>query len=340
MTTFAGWAALAAKESLSPFTYEPRDLGPDEVEIAITHCGICHSDVHLIDNGWNSSTYPFIPGHEIVGHVTERGSAVGHLAIGQRVGVGWQRSACLTCELCLDRMDNLCPRQTAIAQGNHGGFAGRIRTDSRYAFALPDELESASAAPLLCGGATVFSPMRRYGVDATSSVGVVGIGGLGHIALLMLRAFGCEITAFSTSETKRAEALSMGAHHFVSTRDTPALHKLAGRFDLLLSTVPAKLDWITYLKTLRANGTLCLVGAAPGLIQIPAASLFHGQKSISASEIGDRATIAEMLRFSARHRIAPVVERMPLDQVNLAIDKVRKNEARYRMVLDVSGPAS
>src|SRR6185312_16693214 len=141
-----------------------------------------------------------IPGHEIVGHVTARGGAVGHLALGQRVGVGWQRSACLTCELCLDRKDNLCPRQTATAQGNHGGFADRIRVDSRYAFALPDALESAAAAPLLCGGATVYAPMLRYGVDATKSVGVVGIGGLGHIALLMLRAFGCEITAFSTSE--------------------------------------------------------------------------------------------------------------------------------------------
>ena len=335
MTTFSGWAALAAKEPLSPFTYEPRELGPDEVEIAISHCGICHSDIHLIDNGWNSSTYPFVPGHEIVGHVTERGSAVGHLSVGQRVGVGWQRSACLTCELCLDRQDNLCPRQTAVAQGNHGGFAGRIRTDSRYAFALPDEMESASAAPLLCGGATVFSPMRRYGVDATSSVGVVGIGGLGHIALLMLRAFGAEITAFSSSESKRDEALAMGAHHFVGARDTPALHKLAGRFDLLLSTVPAKLDWITYLKTLRPNGTLCLVGALPGIIQIPAASLFQGQKSISASEIGDRATIAEMLQFSARHRIAPVVERLPLSAVNAAIERVRRNEARDRKVVDV-----
>jgi uncharacterized zinc-type alcohol dehydrogenase-like protein len=172
-------------------------------------------------------------------------------------------------------------------------------------------------------------------VDATKSVGVIGIGGLGHIALLMLRAFGCEITAFSTSESKREEALGMGAHGFVATKDTQALHKQAGRFDLLLSTVPAKIDWITYLKTLRADGTLCLVGAAPGIIQIPAAALFQGQKSITASEIADRATIAEMLRFSARHGIAPVVQRMPLASVNQAVEKVRRNEARYRMVLDV-----
>jgi uncharacterized zinc-type alcohol dehydrogenase-like protein len=337
MTTFSGWASLTAREPLSPFTYEPADLSPDEVEIAVSHCGICHSDLHLIDNGWNISKYPFVPGHEIVGHVTARGSAVSHLAVGQRVGVGWQRSACLGCELCLDRQDNLCATQTATCVGHHGGFADKVRTDGRYAFALPDDLDGAAAAPLLCGGATVFAPIRRYHVDATSSVGVIGIGGLGHIALLMLRAFGCEVTAFSSSESKRDEALAMGAHHFVSSKESRELHKHAGRFHLLLSTVHAKLDWITFMKTLRPNGTLCLVGSPPGVLQIPAASLFQGQKSITASEIGDRATIAEMLRFSARHRIAPVVERMPLSQVNTAIDRVRRNEARYRMVLDVAG---
>jgi len=339
MTTFSGWAATVARGPLSPFTWEPRELAPFEVEIAISHCGICHSDLHLIDNGWNSSTYPFVPGHEIVGHVTAVGSAAGHLAVGQRVGVGWQRSACMTCELCLDRQDNLCPHQTATCVGHHGGFAARIRTDGRYAFAIPDELESAVAAPLLCGGATVYAPLRRYGVDATSSVGVIGIGGLGHIALLMLRAFGAEITALSSSESKRDEALAMGAHHFVSSRDARELHKQAGRFHLLLSTVHARLDWITLIKTLRPNGTLCLVGSPPGVMAIHAAALFQGQKTISASEIGDRATIAEMLRFSARHRIAPVVERMPLAEVNTAIERVRRNEARYRMVLDVDSQA-
>ncbi len=335
MTTFAGWAATVAKEPLSPFTWEPRELGPFDVEIAISHCGICHSDLHLIDNGWNSSVYPFVPGHEIVGRVTALGSAAGHLEIGQRVGVGWQRSACLTCELCLDRQDNLCPHQTATCVGHHGGFAGHLRTDSRYAFALPDEIESAAAAPLLCGGATVFAPLRRYGIDATSSVGVIGIGGLGHIALLMLRALGAEITAFSSSASKRDEALAMGAHHFVPSKEARELHKHAGRFHLLLSTVHARLDWITYLETLRPNGTLCLVGSPPGVMAIHAAALFKGQRSISASEIADRATIAEMLRFSARHRIAPVVERMPLADVNAAVERVRRNEARYRVVLDV-----
>jgi alcohol/geraniol dehydrogenase (NADP+) len=336
MTTFHGWAATVARAPLQPFSYEPADLGPDAVEIAVSHCGICHSDLHLIDDGWKMSKYPFVPGHEIVGRVTAVGSSVAHLAVGQRVGVGWQRSACLACELCLDRQDNLCAKQTATCVGHHGGFADRLRTDGRYAFPIPDDLDGAAAAPLLCGGATVFAPLRRYGVDATQSVGVIGIGGLGHIALLMLRAFGCEVTAFSSSASKRDEALAMGAHHFVPSTEARELHKLAGRFHLILSTVHARLDWITFLKTLRPNGTLCLLGSPPGVLQIPAAALFQGQKSISASEIGDRATVGEMLRFAAKHRIAPVIERTPLAEVNAAIERVRKNEVRYRMVLDIA----
>jgi uncharacterized zinc-type alcohol dehydrogenase-like protein len=338
MTTFEGWAATTAREPLTRITWEPATLGPEEVEIAVSHCGICHSDIHLIDNAWSKSIYPFVPGHEIVGTVTAAGSSAS-LAVGQRVGVGWQRSACLTCELCLDRKDNLCPHQTATCVGHHGGFAPRVRTDGRYAFPIPDGLESSAAAPLLCGGATVFSPMRRYGVNATSSVGVIGIGGLGHIAILMLRAFGAEVTAFSSSPGKRAEALAMGAHDFAPSTEPRELQKHHGRFDLLLCTVHARLDWIGYMRTLRPNGTLCLVGSPPGVMQIAAAALFDGQKSISASEIGDRATIGEMLQFSARHEIAPLVQRMPLDEVNTAIARVRNNEARYRMVLDVAAPA-
>jgi uncharacterized zinc-type alcohol dehydrogenase-like protein len=332
---YAGRAAMAAREGLSPFAWDPGELGRDEVEIAVSHCGICRSDLHLVDDDWKMSVFPLVPGHEVVGRVMARGAAVEHLAIGQRVGVGWQRSACLSCELCLDRQDNLCPRQTATCVGHHGGFADRMRTDARYAFALPDELDGAVAAPLLCAGATVYAPLRRHGVGANSSVGVIGIGGLGHVALLMLRALGCEVTAFSSSEAKRDEALRMGADHFVRSTDPRELHKHAGRFHLLLSTVDVKLDWITFLETLRPNGTLCFVGALQGLVQIPAAALFKGQKSVSASEIADRATIAEMLRFSARHRIAPVIERMPLEAADQALARVRRNEVRYRMVLDV-----
>jgi uncharacterized zinc-type alcohol dehydrogenase-like protein len=334
MTTFHGWAARAAKSPLAPFAWDPGDLGPFEVEIAVEHCGICHSDLHLVDDDWRMSTFPFVPGHEIVGRVAAAGGAVTDLAAGTRVGVGWQRRACLACDLCLDRKDNLCAAQAATCVGHHGGFADRVRVDARYAFPLPGGLDAASAAPLLCGGATVYAPLARYRVGPSSSVGVIGIGGLGHLALRMLRPFGCEITAFSSTAGKRDEALAMGAHAFVPSNEPRELHRHAGRFDLILSTVAARLDWITYLETLRPGGTLCLLGAPPGILQIPAGALFKGQKALAASEIADRATIAEMLRFAARHGVAPTVEHAPLEAVNAAIDRLRRNEVRYRVVLD------
>jgi alcohol/geraniol dehydrogenase (NADP+) len=329
-------AALQPKAALVPFAYEPSPLADHDVEIAISHSGICHSDLHLIDNNWNSSSYPLVPGHEIIGTVADVGRGVTHLRVGQRVGVGWQRSACLTCEYCLGRGENLCRAQQATCVGHHGGFAERIRTDGRFAFAIPDGLDAAATAPLLCGGATVYAPLKRHGIDGTRSVGVIGIGGLGHIAVLFLRALGCEITAFSSSADKRDETLRMGAHHFVCSTDSRAIRTRADTLDFLLSTVHARLDWITYLQTLKPNGTLCLVGSPPGVLQIPAVQLVTGQRSICGSDIADRATIVEMLGFAARQRIAPEVQLMPLSEVNAAIDRLRKNQVRYRMVLTLT----
>jgi uncharacterized zinc-type alcohol dehydrogenase-like protein len=318
---------------LEPFRYEPAPLADDDVEIAISHCGVCHSDLHLLDDAWKMSTYPLVPGHEIVGRVVAKGRAVSHLGLGARVGVGWQRSACLACARCLGGHENTCAEQTATCVKHHGGFADRIRTDGRFAFPIPDGIDDAAAAPLLCGGVTVYAPLRRHGVDATKSVGVVGIGGLGHLAILFARAFGCEITAFSSSADKREAALRMGAHDFVASNDARALRPHFDRFDLIVSTVHVRLDWTTYLQTLKPNGTLCFVGAPPGLLQIPPAVLLSGQRSITASEIGSRAAIREMLAVADRHRIAPEIEVMPMGSANEAIDKVRANRARYRMVL-------
>jgi uncharacterized zinc-type alcohol dehydrogenase-like protein len=325
--------ALAPKSSLVTMDLEAPPLGPHDVELEVDHCGLCHSDLHLIDDAWGSSTYPLVPGHEIVGHVTEVGAAVANLAVGQRVGVGWQRSACLACDLCLAGEENLCAAQEATCSGHPGGLADRVRVDGRFAFPIPDALDSAVAAPLLCGGVTVYAPMRRYGVDATKSVGVIGIGGLGHMALLFLRAFGCEITAFSSSPAKEGDALAMGAHHFVASTEPRALRSQFDSLDLLISTVHVKMDWAMYLQTLKPNGTLCLVGMPPGLLSIPALALLPKQRSITASDIGGRATIAEMLAFAARHRIAPEVEQMPMEELGRAIDRLRRNEVRYRVVL-------
>ena len=335
MSTIQAQAALSKGAALEAFSYEPQELGPNDIEIEISHCGLCHSDIHLIDDSWSRSKYPQVPGHEIVGTVGALGAAVKHLELGQRVGVGWQRSACLECELCLGGEENLCARQQATCMGHHGGLANRIRIDGRFAFALPPELDSASAAPLLCGGVTVYSPMRRYGIGATSSVAVIGIGGLGHMAIRMLRALGAEITAFSTSPDKKPEALAMGAHHFSSSTDAREIRKHFGQFDLILSTVAARLDWTTYLQTLRANGTLCLLGIPPGMVmQFPPSLLITGQRSITGSDIGSRATIREMLRFVTRHQIVPQIQRMPMSEANAGLTRLRQNQVRYRLVLE------
>jgi uncharacterized zinc-type alcohol dehydrogenase-like protein len=326
------FAAFAAKESLAPYAYEPAPLRPREVEIEISHCGICHSDLHLIDNDWSSSTYPLVPGHEIVGTLVSS-AADGQFTIGQRVGVGWQRSACHECEQCRAGRENLCSRQEAICVGHMGGFAQRIRTDERFVFALPPGLDAAATAPLLCGGVTVFAPLRRWGIREGAHVGVIGIGGLGHLALQFLRAMGCHPTAFTSSPDKRQEAARLGAEESASSTNAREIRAHANRFDFLLCTVPARLDWITYLQTLKPNGVLCLVGAPPGLLQIPAVQLLSSQRAVCGSDIGSPAAIREMLTFAAEHGIGAEVETAPMADVNAAIRRVRENLVRYRMVL-------
>ena len=340
--TIAAYAAPAAKQSLIPFAYEPTPLLPTGVEVEITHCGICHSDLHLIDNDWGTSTYPLVPGHEIVGTVAEVGPE-SSFAVGQRVGIGWQRSACMDCEQCRGGHENLCPHQQATCVGHMGGFARRIRTDGRFVFSLPDALGSAEAAPLLCGGVTVFAPLRRWNVGRNvdrqegrrAHVGVIGIGGLGHLAVRFLHAMGCETTVFTSSPDKRDEAARLGAQHAASSTSAREILAHKSAFDFLLCTAPVRLDWISYLQTLKPNGVLCLVGAPPGLMQFPASLLLTGQRAVCGSDIGSPRDIRAMLSFAAEHRIGAEVETAPMDDVNRAMDRVRRNDVRYRMVLTI-----
>jgi len=326
-------AAMAAKQSLSRFAYDPDNLGPWDIEVAITHCGICHSDIHLIDNDWQNSIYPLVPGHEIVGTVTQLGAQVTHLQKGDRVGIGWQRSSCQNCEWCLKGEENMCLKNEATCNGHFGGFAKAIRVDGRFAFKIPDDLASENAAPLLCGGATVYSPLRLYDVKPSMKVGVIGIGGLGHLAVQFANAFGCEVTAFSSTPDKETEAKSFGAHHFVVGSDKGVFERGARSLDFIISTVYADLDWGEYLKLLRPNGKLCFVGAALGPLTTSLFPLLFSQLSICGSVIGGRPAIAEMLEFAARHDIVAKTEAVPMDQVNSAIVRVRQGKARYRMVL-------
>jgi alcohol/geraniol dehydrogenase (NADP+) len=325
---------MGERQSLQPFSYEPAALGPFDVEIGITHCGICHSDLHLIDNDWGISAYPLVPGHEIVGKVARRGSQVTHLEAGTRVGVGWQRSSCGACEWCRRGAQTCCSQQQATCVGHHGGFANRIVVDSRFAFPIPEALPAETAAPLLCGGATVYTPMRNW-ARPDSRVGVIGIGGLGHLALQFAHAFGCEVTAFSTSPEKETEAREFGAHNFVVSGGPNGLKPLRGSLDILLTTIPADLNWAEWMQLLRPRGALVFVGASPGAITLAPMGLIMGQNSVTGSAIGDPGGIVEMLDFAARHGIQAKTEVLPLDQVNTALDKVRNNTARYRMVLSV-----
>ena len=333
------FAALESGGSLTPYEYEPRELGVYDVEIRISHCGICHSDVHLINNDWGVTSYPLVPGHEIVGTVTSLGTEVGKITRGQRVGVGWQSGSCLACEWCLNGYENLCKEKQLTCIGKHGGFADFIRTDSRFVFPIPEPLDSAHAAPLLCAGAAVYSPMKIYDVQSHQRVGVAGIGGLGHMAVQFAHVMGCEVTALSTTPDKENDARSFGADHFINSNDEGQMRTAAGSLDFILFTATATLNWTSYLNLLRPTGRLNIVGrptvatSSAGTLDIPAATLVAGQKSVSGSVIGGRAVMSEMLSFAARHDITAQIEEVPMADINSALEKVRHNQARYRMVL-------
>ncbi len=333
MSEIHGLAVHAAGAQLLPYKYEPGELKANEVEVKISHCGVCHSDVHLIDNDWGMSKYPFIPGHEIVGTVVAMGADVKDRKVGERVGIGWQADSCGFCEWCRQGDEHLCAKAQPTCVGRNGGYADRIRVNYKFAIPVPKVLESENAAPLLCGGITVYSPLRNHGVRPSSRVGVIGIGGLGHIGLQFAKAFGAEVTAFSTSKDKEAEAKVLGAHHFVNTRDTGALKKVAGSFDLLLSTVSADQDWQAYVNCLRPKGTLCVVGAAPSAMSIQAFPLISGQKAISGSPTGSPRDLYEMLDVAARHGVKAITEKFAMAKANDAVAKVKKNQVRYRAVL-------
>jgi uncharacterized zinc-type alcohol dehydrogenase-like protein len=330
--SFHAYAARSARGALQPFVYEPAALAPHDVEIRISHCGICHSDVHLVDGDWGGGAFPMVPGHEIVGAVAALGPEVRHLEIGQRVGVGWQRGACLACDRCAVGDENLCAGSEATCVGHHGGFADRIRLDSRFAFPIPDPLPSESAAPLLCAGITVYSPLVRW-VRPSMKVGVVGIGGLGHLGLQFARAMGCEVTALSASPDKEEEARAFGAHHFLAVREAGALRKAAGALDFVLSTVFLPQDWRGLIGALRPNGVLCLVGAPAEPLRLRVEALLDGQKTVTTSATGGRPAIRAMLAFAVRHAVAAKVQVRPLAEATAALDEVRRGLGRYRVVL-------
>ncbi len=329
------WAAKGPNQPLEPMSYDPGPLAPDDVEIAVEACGLCHSDVSVMNNEWGISSYPVIPGHEVIGKVVALGSNAKGLKVGQRVGVGWGSGSCMHCAQCQNGEGNLCAQNIPTIVGHFGGFADRVRAQWPWAVPIPDGLSPADAGPLLCGGVTVFAPLKVFDIKPTDRVGVVGIGGLGHLALKFAKAWGCEVTAFTSTDSKADEARGFGAHRVVNSRKPEDIKKIAGTLDLLLVTVNVPLDWTAMLATLRPKGRLHFVGAVLEPIPINAFDIIMTQRSVSGSPNGSPLTTAQMLEFAARHNILPQTEHFPIARVNDAIKHLLDGKARYRVVLDM-----
>lgn len=327
------YAAMSPGATLEPFEYDPGELARDEVQLDVESCGICHSDLSMLDNEWGFTQYPFVGGHEIVGTITAIGSDVTTVSIGQRVGLGWHSGYCNSCNICQSGDHNLCANAQPTIAGHHGGFAEQVRAQSNSVVVIPEGVNPDSAGPLFCGGITVFNPLVQFDVKSTDKVGVIGIGGLGHIALQFLNAWGCEVTAFTSSEHKKAEALNMGAHKTLNSNNAEELEAAAGQFDFIISTVNIKLDWNAYIGTLAPKGRLHFVGATLEPLDIGVFPLIGGQRSISGSPVGSPGTIQKMLDFAALHNIEPITEYFTFDNINEALDKLREGKAHYRIVL-------
>jgi len=327
------YAAHEAGGKLKPFEFDPGALGPDHVEIDVAYCGICHSDLSMLHNDFHMTACPLVPGHEGVGRIAAIGKNVKHLHVGQPVGLGWFSESRMTCPQCMSGNHNLCGSAEQTVVGRFGGFADKVRCHAAWAIPLPDGVDAAKAGPLFCGGITVFNPIVQFDVKPTDRVGVIGIGGLGHLAVQFLNKWGCDVVAFTSSESKAGEARRMGARHVVDSRSDDDLGKWAGSLDFLLCTANVPLNWDAYLAALAPKGRLHVVGAVLAPIPVNVFAILVGQKSISASPLGSPQTTAKMLEFCARHKIAAVTEQLPMSRVNEAMDHLKSGKARYRIVV-------
>ncbi|KAG2437287.1 hypothetical protein HXX76_005945 [Chlamydomonas incerta] len=334
-----GMAVTEKKAKLAPWRHDVGPLGAQEIDIRVTHNGLCHTDIHMRDDDWGVSKFPFIPGHEVVGVVVAVGSGVpkGGLQPGDRAGVGWISGSCRACAACLRGEENVCEAGYTglIVNGHHGGFQDVCRVHADFAYKIPPALDSASAAPLLCAGITVYSPLRRHLTRPGMRVGVLGVGGLGHLALQYAAKMGADVTALDVAPDKESESRSLGAHQFVTWDTATAEKGLQGHFDLLLNCASAKIDAGQLMSLLKNNGTVVQVGIPGGqpLLAVPLQDLVFGQKKVAGTIVGGRADMQEMLQFSAINGVRPMLEVMPLSKVNEAMAHVASGKARYRVVL-------
>ncbi len=343
MVPTRGYAALKAKAALQPFSFERREVGPHDVLITISHCGICHSDIHQARDEWGISLFPMVPGHEIVGTVAKVGAAVKRFHNGDRVGVGCFVDSCRSCAACREGLEQYCEigalwtysAKDKEGRVTQGGYSTQIVVDENYVLRIPAGLSSAGTAPLLCAGITTYSPLRHWGVGRYHKLAVVGLGGLGHMAVKLAKALGTEVTVLSTSERKQQDALRLGATDFAVTSQPETFSKLQRRFDFILDTVSAPHDYNAYLNLLKTDGTMIVVGAPEKPTPVQAFSLIFCRRGLTGSLIGGIRETQEMLDFCAEHRIESDVEVIPIQQVNEAYERVVKGDVQFRFVIDI-----
>ena len=340
-----GYAAHDHHSPLVPFSFERRDPMPTDVQIEILFCGVCHSDLHQVRNEWGGSVFPIVPGHEIVGKVAAIGSAVTDFKIGELVGVGCLVDSCGTCPDCHDHQEQFCDAATFTYNSpdphtgrvTYGGYSNQIVVDQRFVLHISDSLDPAAAAPLLCAGITTYSPLRHWQIGPNDKVGIVGLGGLGHMAVKFARAFGAHVVLFTTSASKIEDARRLGAHEVVVSKDSDAMGKQRASFDFILNTVAASHNLDDYTALLKRDGTLCLVGVPDHAHPSPnAANLIFKRRRIAGSLIGGLKETQEMLDFCAQHQIAADIEIIPIQQINQAYERMLKSDVKYRFVIDLA----
>ena len=341
-----GYATHSAKEALAPFTFERREVGTKDVQIEILFCGVCHSDLHQARNDWANSQYPMVPGHEIVGHVVSVGSDVTQFKAGETVGVGCMVDSCQSCSACAQNLEQYCENGPTLTYNdtdrhtkmlNFGGYSNQIVVSDKFVLRIPESLDLKGVGPLLCAGITTWSPLRHWKVGKDSKVAVIGLGGLGHMALKLAKALGAHVTLFTRSQGKEADARRLGAHEIVLSTNEADMASVKGKFDLIIDTVPYMHDLNPYIPTLSLNGTLVLVGYLGGLEPaLNSMPLIMGRKAVAGSLIGGIAETQEMLDFCGQHGITADVEMIKMQEINEAYERMLKSDVKYRFVIDMA----
>ncbi|GAC1590163.1 MAG: NAD(P)-dependent alcohol dehydrogenase [Hymenobacter sp.] len=343
------YAAPAVSVPLAPFSFERRDVGPHDILIEIQFCGVCHSDLHQVRDEWGGSIFPLVPGHEIVGRITQVGDHVKSFKVGDMAGVGCMVDSCRSCPSCQEGLEQYCePGFTGTYGGTerqtgrptYGGYSNQIVVDEHFVLHVSDKLDPARVAPLLCAGITTYSPLRQWNVGPGHRVAVMGLGGLGHMGVKIAAALGAEVTVLSTSPNKEADAKELGAHKFVITKDAEQLKSVTNYFDFIINTVSAPLDLAAYLNLLRRDGTMILLGVPPEAPQVHAFNLIAKRRRVAGSLIGGIAETQEMLDFCAEHNIMSDIEMIDMKDINEAYERMLKSDVKYRFVIDMATLAS